>query len=164
MSLTTPHKIWATAGPKSYEVAKARIQLLFLSSQYPSAQHSRHWTPENPLGLCTFHECQDNGIVESSEHVLLSCPAYTPTRTKMISQCLQLKNPISHNLVTNIILSDSNKKIMQFLLDCTPIPEVIDSAQRFGNIIYNDLFYISRTWCFAIHRERMKRLCRWNFR
>ena len=164
MSLTKPHKIWTTAGPKPYEVAKARIQLRFLGSQYPSAKHSLHWTPENPLGLCSFPDCQGKCIVESSEHILLSCPAYTTTRAKLICLCLRIKNPISHSLVTNIVLSNSNSKIMQFLLDCTPIPEVIDSAQRFGDIIYNDLFYISRTWCFAIHRERMKRLCRWNFR
>ena len=30
MSLTSPHKLLLTAGPKSYEVCKARIQLLFL--------------------------------------------------------------------------------------------------------------------------------------
>ena len=35
MSLTAPHRIWTTAGGNPYEVAKARVQLLFLASQYP---------------------------------------------------------------------------------------------------------------------------------
>ena len=35
MSLDCPHKLWTTAGSNPFEVAKARIQLLFLSNQYP---------------------------------------------------------------------------------------------------------------------------------
>ena len=34
LSLSSPHKLLVSAGHKSYEVAKARIQLLFVSSQY----------------------------------------------------------------------------------------------------------------------------------
>ena len=164
MSLVTPHKIWTTAGHNSYEVAKARVQLLFLSSQYPCAKLLRHWSTDNPLGLCSFPACRDEDTVESPEHILLHCPAYTPTRHKLITLCLQRKDPVSHLLVTRLLLSNSPKKIMQFLLDCSAIPEVIHSAQLYGDHIYSDIFYLSRTWCFSVHRERMKRLCRWNFR
>ena len=36
-SLSTTHPLWTSAGCKPYEVSKARIQLLFLGSQYPCA-------------------------------------------------------------------------------------------------------------------------------
>ena len=163
MSLTTTHKVWTTAGQNTHEVAKARIQLLFLSSQYPCSKLLRHWSSDNPLGLCTFPTCQQANIVESPEHILLCCPAYSQTRHKLIALCLKHRDPVSHLLVTHILLSNSQKKVMQFLLDSSAVPEVIRAAQINGDQVFDNLFYLSRTWCFSLHRERMKRLCKWNF-
>ena len=163
MSLTAPHRLWTTAGKNTYEVAKARVQLLFLSSQYPCAKHVRHWSKENPLGLCSYGPCQESLEVESPEHILLHCPSYTEIRLQSIMNCFNVTDPISHSLVSTILGSSTNQTIMQFLLDCSVIPDVIRAAQCFGDHIYNDLFYLSRTWCYVIHRERLKRLCKWNF-
>ena len=164
MSLAYPHRIWTIAVQKSYEVAKARIQLLFLSSQYPCAKFSRHWSKDNPQGLCSFSHCQESQAVESPEHILLNCPAYASTRNTMIALCLQQKDPVSHNLVTSFLLSGSPSKMMQFLLDSSALPEVNYWAQNCGDQVYSNLFYLSRNWCFALHRECLKRLCKWNFR
>ena len=89
--------------------------------------------------------------------------AYSHTRQRNISLCLNIRGQVSHQLVTLLLLSNSSQKTMQFLLDCSAIPEVIHAAQIYGEKVYRDLFYLSRTWCFALHRERMKRLCKWNF-
>ena len=165
MSLTVPHKIWTTAGPNSYEVAKARMQLIFLSSQYPCAKLTRHWSTDNPLGLCSYPDCQRLNRVESPEHILLQCPAYTITRDKLVTMCLKLRTPASHRLAIGFLLSNSSQAIMQFLLDCSVIPKVILAAQINGDNIYNDPFYLCRTWwCYSLQRERMKRLCKWHFR
>ena len=129
MALGTPHKLLTTAGPKSYEVSKARVQLLFLSSQYPSASFSRHWSQDNPLGICSFPVCQENAIVESSEHILLYCPAYNTTRHNLVNLCLRIRNQFSHQLVSSFFLSGP-MQTMQFLLDCSAIPEVISTAQH----------------------------------
>ena len=163
LSLSSPHKIWSTAGHNSYEVAKARVQLLFLGSRYPCGELTRHWSQENPHGLCTFPACKLSEIVESPEHILLACPAYIETRHKIIALSLKRKSPVSHTLVTRFLLSNSRQTVMQFLLDSSVIPEVISAAQVHGDHVFNDLFYLGRTWCFAMHRERMKRLCKWNF-
>ena len=162
MSLSSPHRLWTTAGRNSYEVAKARIQLLFLSSQYPCAKYTRHWSADNPSGICTFPSCKLLNIVESPEHILLQCPAYTTSREKLIVRCLRCREPKIHQLVSRFLLSNS-ATMMQFLLDCSAIPEVIKLGQSLGEDAYKDLFYLSRTWCFTIHKDRMKRLCRWNF-
>ena len=162
MSLASPNSIWTAAGRDSYDVAKARIQLLSLSSQYPCAKYTRHWSADNPNGICSFSSCSTLNLVESPEHVLLQCPAYTTSREKMILMCLRSREPRVHQLVTRFLLSNS-AKIMQFLLDCSAIPEVINLSQSWGEDIYKDLFYLSRTGCFTMHKERMKRLCRWNF-
>ena len=163
LSLTSPHKVWTTAGPKPYEVSKARIQLLFLGSLYPCGSRIKHWSPSNPEGICTFASCWSQDIVENPEHILLHCPAYLNTRMNMVSLCIQMPCLVSLALVTNFLASNS-MKLMQFLLDCSAIPEVISSAQKFGDQVYSNLFYLSRTWCFSLHRERLKRLGKWNFR
>ena len=163
MSLTAPHRLWTTAGKNTYEVAKARIQLLFLSSQYPCAKHVRHWSKDNPLGLCNYGPCQEGLEVESPEHILLHCPSYSEIRLQSFKTCFNVSDPITHSLVSTILGSSTNQTIMQFLLDCSVIPDVIRAAQCFGDHIYNDLFYLSRTWCYVIHRARLKRLCKWNF-
>jgi hypothetical protein len=163
MSLTSPHKLLTAAGSNPYEVAKARIQLQFLISQYRSAKLTRHWSPSNPQGLCTFSPCYQSSTVESTEHILLYCPAYIRTRDILISLGLKLRNPASHSLVTSSLLANSEQTTMQLLLDCSALPNVIASAQAYGDEIYKDLFYFGRTWCFSIHRERKKRLGQWNF-
>ena len=145
-----------------YEVDKARIQLQFLSSQYKCAQLTRHWSPANPNGLCP--QCYEFNVVESLDHILLYCLSYNTTWQNMLNLILKLPNPVSHKIAVTHLLSKNTFKIMQMLLDCTAIPEVIRSAQIHGEKVYEDLFYIGRTWCFAIHRERMKRLHLWNFR
>ena len=164
MSLKTPHRLLSSAGHKSYEVAKARIQLLFLSNQYPSNNHTRHWSPQNPQGICSYPPCLENNIIESNEHILLSCPAYTDTRVSLFLLCLRTKHPAIHQLIASILSSKSHTKMMQFLLDCSSLPEVIRAAQVHGDQVYNHLFYLTRSWCFSLHRDRMKRLGKWKFR
>ena len=74
MSLAHPHNLLLSAGRNAYEVAKARIQIKFLAGQYPCGELTRHWSPSNSEGLCTFPPCLTSGITESREHVLLHCP------------------------------------------------------------------------------------------
>ena len=161
-SLCRPHKLWSTAGHKSYEVSKARIQLLFLSSQYPCGSRTRHWSHDNPQGYCSYISCKNDFVVETPEHILLQCPAYNTTRNRMVNLCLQTKQPATHSIIVSHFLHDSNQTILQLILDCSSLPDVISSAQIHGDYIFSDLFYLGRTWCYAIHRARSKRLGLWH--
>ena len=146
-----------------YEVSKARIQLLFLSSQYPCEKRVRHWSGDNPEGFCSFISCREAGLVESPEHILLKCPAYSETRLRMITRSMRMRQAPTHTLMVKFLFSNT-RKLMQLLLDPSGIPEVISCAQHYGEDIYSDIFYIGRTWCFSLHRERLKRLGKWNFK
>ena len=163
MSLVSPHMLLTSAGSNPYEVAKARVQLQFLCSTYRSAKLCRHWTPSNPNGFCTFSTCWSDSEVETSEHILLFCPAYQTTRLWLFTLGSKLRNFLSQELVAKFFHLSTPRNIVQLLLDCTALPEVIALSQLHGQDIYDDLFYYGRTWCFSIHRERQKRLCRWNF-
>ena len=91
MSLAHPHNLLLSAGRNAYEVAKARIQIKFLAGQYPCGELTRHWSPSNSEGLCTFPPCLTSGIIESREHVLLHCPSYSSVRNKLVNLYLSLK-------------------------------------------------------------------------
>ena len=116
---------------------------------------------DNPLGLCSHQGCKQLGIVETPQHLLLDCPSFHPLRERLVSLCLRLRHPISYRIVVSYLFQQPSK-LLSLILDCSTIPEVIISAQTYGNDIFNDIFYLGRTWCFAIHRERLKMLGRWN--
>ena len=82
----------------------------------------------------------------------------------MFSLCMEIACPNTLALVKYFFGKNSIELVMQFLLDCSTIPEAIRCAQDHGCCIYDNLFYLSRTWCFAHHRERLKRLGKWKFR
>ena len=89
MSLLSPHMLLISAGGnKTYEVAKARVQLLFLANQYPCNASIRHWSPTNPNGFCTFSPCLEANIKETREHILLECPAYHIIRGQLFLMLL----------------------------------------------------------------------------
>ena len=99
MSLLSPHMLLISAGNKTYEVAKARVQLLFLANQYPCNASTRHWSPINSNGFCTFSPCPEANIKETREHILLECPAYHIIRVMML---LGTKSPAAHQVISRI--------------------------------------------------------------
>ena len=67
--------------------------------------------------------------------------------------------------IINLVLNSGDQQtLMQFIIDCSTMPEVIKSAQTYGNHIRDILMYIGRTWCYNIHREHMNQLGLLKFR
>ena len=87
---------------------------------------------------------------ETVEHILVSCEAYEETN-------LWLSTPDPHVLllVIEALISGPNY-LLQSILDCSVLPSVIRVKQRYGSDIKSMLFYLTCTWCYAIHRKRMK--------
>ena len=157
MNLKTPHLIWKTAGSNPYEVSKAIQQARLLSGRYRLAVLEKNWT-NNREGIC--QNCFESP--ETLEHMLISCSAYLETKKKLYSLWLATSLQVVYELILTA-LSSEKQYLLQFLLDCSVLPNVIRAAQDHGYEVYNELFYLTRTWCFAIHRQRMKGLGRWNF-
>ena len=152
-SLVTPHPIIWTPGANPYEVAKAVIQLKMLSGRYRTAVLTKHWGT-NRRGCCPSPGCTDE---ESIEHLLVVCPYYDQYRTRLKRLWTNTKNPSLKSLVSKALLSSTNE-LAQFILDASVLPQIISHVQTHGNELLHLVFYLTRTWCFKIHRERVKLL------
>ena len=75
--------------------------------------------------------------------------------------------PAIRNLILTLCVP-SNPNFVQFLLDCSCLPEVILATQQDGKEVRGHLFLITRLWVYTLHREGMKLkgmklLGRWNY-
>ena len=156
MSLLRPHPLWSTCGSNSYEICKAIIQGKMLSGRYRSDKFVRHFSDCD--GNCQL--CSSN-VPGSIEHLLISCSSLTTTRDRLMK-----------NLISNVDISDTAKSLIfssflsdessvQLLLDCSTMPDVISISQHDATII-EELFRFSRSWCYTIHKTRIKLLGRWS--
>ena len=112
------------------------------------------------LDYCLSPTCSNK--VESVEHILIHCRAYTECKRRLYSLWLSSPNPVVIKLVTEAF-SEETDYLLQFIIDCSVLPPVINAVQAQSPEILDDLFYLTRTWCFSVHRYRMKMLGRWNF-
>ena len=168
MSLTKPHPIWSSCGSNPFECHKAVTVARMLSGRYLTDNLQRHWTPDNKEGFCLLPACQgqNSKSLGTLEHLLLFCPALSHTRVKLLD--LLLKISVEHQALTTILSNAFTKPnhstLLQLLLDCTSMPDVIHATQFSGDDLQNRLLYLGRTWCYAIHRERMKQMNLLKFR
>ena len=160
IGLATPHPFWTTAWDNPHEVSKAIQQARFLSGRYRTEYFSRHWST-NPRGCCLAEDsCRD--FIEDTKHIQLECPAYSKDKRKLISFWLKTNNFTVRKLGLEK-LSNTLYYLLQFILDCSVLPSVITASQSHGMEILDGLFHLTRTWCYVVHRHRMRILGRWNF-
>ena len=131
----------------------------FLSGRYRSAQLLKHWT-DNKEGLCLAPGCINK--VENIEHILVHCAAYTNCKRRLYRLWFSTQSKVVLKLIIEAITNES-EYLVQFILDCSVLPSVIRAVQVHGEVIMHELFYLTRSWCFSIHKQRMKMLGRWNF-
>ena len=73
-------------------------------------------------------------------------------------------NPILIPIISKYTIGDAKDQIVQFLLDCSVLSDVISLRQRFGMVVYDSLFHLTRSYCFSLHKSRLKLLGKWNTR
>ena len=108
----------------------------------------------NKSGCCPVSDCTEQ---ESLEHLLVVCPYYDQYRTRLRSLWTNTKNQYLKSLVSEVLLSTTNE-LVQFILDPSVHPVIISHVQAYGKELLNLVFHLTRTWCFTIHRERVKLL------
>ena len=71
-----------------------------------------------------------------------------------------LQNPILFPVVKHY---SSGNSFLSFLLDPTTKPLVISLTQTQGTQITEKLCYMTRTWLYYMHKERLKQLGFWKY-
>ena len=157
-SLTKPHPLWTTCSNNPFETNKALVVSRLLSGQYASDWHARNWSKDNPEGFCLL--CPGRSIPGDIEHLLLDCEALEENRVK-IAQYWKTKSEDKPHLqqLLSDVLSSSPQDHVQFLLDPSVVPSVISGCQR-GLYSLEEIFPLTRTYCYAMHRRRLQLLGR----
>ena len=158
MSLCQPHPIWTTAGSSPYEVRKATVQARMLSGRYRTCWFRRHWSGD-PTGHCKVPGCTNEP--GTLQHLATGeCPGLANSLVRAVAlwKSFLVENPILFPVVKHYSLGDS---FLSFLLDPTTNPLVISLTQTHGTLITEKLCYMTRTWLFYMHKERLKQLGLW---
>ena len=136
---------------------KACIQGRLISGRYRFQRLRRHFTSNEDnyenCGWCILPSCilQENKHVEGIESFFLSCPSLKPARVKfeIYKKTYLTLNP--H--LEDIIVECMSICPTSFFLDCSTMPPVIAARQMFGEFIQDQLFRLTRHFCFLLHES-----------
>ena len=159
MSLSAPHPLWRTAGSSPTKVVMATVQARFLSGRYRTEALCRHWS-QNTGGLCKLSP--DCTVKEDTDHILRVCTALDQTRKNLMNFTESYCS--SHPVIASLVQKYCTQRCrlhVQFLIDCSVLPDVIAAVQTYGETILSHLFNITRIWVYSLHRDRLKKLGRW---
>ena len=158
-SLQKPHPIWTSSAGNSFECCKSTILARMVSGRYRTEMLCRFWST-NKSGYCLSDTCHQ--VVGDLEHLLAVCPALEQVRNRLHSLwCLKTVDcPPLHRVILRILGSNPITQV-KFLLDSVSFPEVIHLTQTLGQELLDRVMYLTRTWVFAVHRQKLKLLGRW---
>ena len=129
-----------------------------LSGRYRCEMLRRHWS-QNRDGYCELQPCFSLRLPGSLEHELLECQGLADCRRGIfklwetkICKSPQLLNIYTRYTSDHVQLSS----VMQLLLDPSVLPEVIQLVQSKDFDTFNQLFYLTRTFCASLHKAKMK--------
>ena len=163
MSLKCPHPIWSTVGSSPAKVCMATIQAQMLSGRYRTQRLCSLWSLHTSEFCLLSPSCSN--IPENIKHILSHCEALQPVREKL--QKFAMNYAMNYEQIRPIVAKychPSHPQFCQFLLDCSVLQDVIVAVQinEHGGDVLKQLFHITRTFVYNIHKTRMKLLGRWN--
>ena len=162
LSLTKSHPIWTTCGSNSFEINKAITQARMLSGRFRTQELCKYFSNKTS-GFCLI--CPpESQTSENIEHILVYCKGLDETRARVLEMWYQkLKNyPAIQNIMKGIMESCDAAVIVQFLLDCSVVPAIIEIVQANGEETLEILFHLTRTWCHSVNISRLKKLGRYH--
>ena len=164
MSLKATHPIFTSAGPSRYFVTMAGVQAVMLSGRYRTEALASHWSDSGTRDCKTEH-CKGQNLEENIEHILSKCYSLDQTRTQLRHFKSNYSSKVDNAEIRRLIYTYTNTdhpQFCQFLVDCSVLPDVIRACQDYGQgVVHSHLFRVTRSWCYSLHRDRLKLLGRW---
>ena len=136
-----------------------------LSGRYRTCWLARHWS-DNSTGNCSLPTCRLDPTPGTLSHILTECRDLKPARQRVLSLWADYmqEKPDLIPVIMKYSTSTDSTLFMQFLLDCTILPDVRHLKQQRGDWVHDSLLYLTRTFCFSVHKSRLKLLGKWNNR
>ena len=144
------HQLWV--------LSKSVVQARYLSGRVRVKSLTRQWGKANQDSICPL--CWNVRPTQGTiEHILLSggCPTLVEARLSMISffQAYLVSRPYLFPIFRSLWGKD-DMQTMQFLLDCSAIPLVIQQAQESETPVLRELFYLTRSYVFKLFVTRRR--------
>ena len=131
----------------SHEVEKYRPHIKMLSGNYLTYEVKSSQSGGSPH----CRACSANS--EDILHILTQCTAYKDIRNRIVNQMKSLLE--EDNLLTSFAkIFETENHLCQFILDPTSLNLPIRVSQ--SDPISEQLFKLSRDFCFAVHKSRWK--------
>ena len=138
------------------------VQATMISGRYRTELLCSKWSPTNS-DCCQTPSCCDLSVQEDLYHILSVCGSLTPTRERLVQFTLRFSQQYPEvQEIVNKFCNPTCPHYTQFLIDCSILPDVIEAKQHHGSAFLHSLFRITRTWCYVLHKSRLKILDRWH--
>ena len=145
MSLTHPHPIWTSCDANPCEIHKAVTTCNMLSGRYLTDKLQRHWI-WNKLASVSFPP------VSPALKIHLSIFSFIAPHLIPPVSFFGEYRPIDYNLLYIPKRWPSDQwLLMQLILDCTTLPEVIQTTKTGVTHTQDRLLYLGHSWCYSIH-------------
>ena len=130
-----------------------------MSGRYRTEMLCRFWS-DNRSGFCNSSTC--NQVHGSLEHLLVVCPGLDQARSRLYQMWLSrsVQFPPLHSLIREV-LDSSPTVITQFILEPMAFPLIRLLTQQHGNQFICQVYYLTRTFAYNMHREKQKLLGTW---
>ena len=134
-----------------------------LSGRYRTCWLTRHWS-DNPTGNCSLPTCRLNPTPGTLSHILTECKDLLPARKRVFSLWTDhmQEKPDLMSIIMKYTANSESSLFVQFLLDCTVLSDVRALKKQLGDWVHDSLLYLTRTFCFSVHKSRLKLLGKWN--
>ena len=125
-SLTKPHPIWTSAGNNPHEAEKACCQARMISGRFRTCWLARHWSGDSS-GSCSLPSCHLNPTPGTLAHILLECEDLSIARQGVYALWANYlrDKPYLFPIVRRYTVECSDIERIQFILDCSVLPDVI---------------------------------------
>ena len=131
------------------DALRLRYHLKFLTGDYLTAVRQSQDQKTSPgCKLCPAE-------IESTKHVLAQCLGTADIRQRLLPELL---NTVQQVQPSSSILESPAQHLTQFILDCTS-PNLPNTHRiPAHNPRVSEIFKISRDWCYAVGRQRLRLL------